>query len=243
MRRSFSIIELIFAIVILAICTMAIPRIVSQTAESTSFAIKQELVLNAKTLMAQILKSPWDSSYKNQGHCASAPNPDICAITNTRSIPIYTIAGDFASRPGIDKTENSAREFGTYIPADKDHFGKGKVGHSFGYGDQAYNDIDDYTSFGKDDDNISKISTNLLDNTTGEFILDTKVSAEVRFVSDAMKTSGSDRIANLGRENLKLSNIKMIEVTAEDTRDKDRFVTLRSYAFNIGISFPKRMDW
>ncbi|MBO7475977.1 MAG: type II secretion system protein, partial [Campylobacter sp.] len=72
MKHGFTLIELIFTIVILAITTMAIPRMVAQTAELNVFAIKQELVMNAKTVMTQISKVPWDSAWKYAG-CTTNP--------------------------------------------------------------------------------------------------------------------------------------------------------------------------
>lgn len=62
MRKAFTMIELILTIVILAIATMAIPNMIAQTAELNTFALKQELALNAKTVMSQIVKFPWDTS-------------------------------------------------------------------------------------------------------------------------------------------------------------------------------------
>ncbi|RKV92160.1 MAG: type II secretion system protein, partial [Campylobacter sp.] len=57
MKKGFTLIELIFTIVILAITTMAIPRIVAQTTELNALAIKEELVYNAKAFMSRISKA------------------------------------------------------------------------------------------------------------------------------------------------------------------------------------------
>ena len=61
LKKGFSLIELVLAIVIVAITLTALPKIVTQTQKSNELAIKQELTYNAKTLMSRIISMPWDS--------------------------------------------------------------------------------------------------------------------------------------------------------------------------------------
>lgn len=257
MRKAFSLIELILAIVIVAICTMAIPNMVAQTAESNIFAIKQELILNAKTTMSHVIKTPWDSSYLSQGICADAAAADLatCIASNYSPTPIYRVDNTpFSTRNGIieDLSNPSSRKFpvdsngdGTMIPAAKADFGQGRAGHSFGYGGNAantFNDIDDFDA--------AQITLNATPgaDTTGDFVLNTNINVSVDFANSDPNPSNVQNAENIAATlpdsgTNTTRNIKLVEVRATDTNDPDRFVMLRSYAFNIGSTSVRTRAW
>ncbi len=60
-RPGFSLIELVLAIVIIAISVMTIPMMLSQSSNNDSFSIMQESILAARTKMGNILSYEWDS--------------------------------------------------------------------------------------------------------------------------------------------------------------------------------------
>ncbi|MBP5778418.1 MAG: type II secretion system protein, partial [Campylobacter sp.] len=117
MKNGFTLIELIFTIVILAITTMAIPRMVAQTAELNILAIQQELVANAKTVVVQVSKAPWDSNCKNGKICNIPAGGSVFVPANKISV--------------ADK-----RRIDTVNPTTKANFGTGGTG--------LFADIDDY---------------------------------------------------------------------------------------------------
>ena len=59
-RSAFSLIELVLAIVIIAISVMTIPMMLSQSSNNDSFSIMQESILAARTKMGNILSYKWD---------------------------------------------------------------------------------------------------------------------------------------------------------------------------------------
>lgn len=66
MKRGFSLIEVVLAIVIIAISMMSVPMLLKQTSKSDEFSIIQEAVLASSTKMGNILSYSWDkNSYDN----------------------------------------------------------------------------------------------------------------------------------------------------------------------------------
>jgi type II secretory pathway pseudopilin PulG len=59
-RSAFSLIELVFAIVIIAISVMTIPLMLSQSSNNDSFSIMQESILAARTKIGNVLSWEWD---------------------------------------------------------------------------------------------------------------------------------------------------------------------------------------
>lgn len=237
MRNGFTMIELIFTIVILAITTMAIPRMVAQTAELNIFAIKQELVMNAKTVMTQISKVPWDSAWKYAGCSdASATDDEKRAKANSCSYPtkIHHVPGSnrfINQRAGIVNDSNKRGKV-------DDLLGANLGGESFGTG--AFNDLDDYNNFNLAMAPIRDVTGA---NTTGDFLLTTDINVTVGFVADPVLAAGQ----NYGTSkelNATFSqtivagptNTKMVSITASDRSDPGRSVLLSTYSFNIGAS-------
>ncbi|NLK66227.1 MAG: type II secretion system protein [Campylobacteraceae bacterium] len=74
MKKGFSLIELVLTIVVVSIAIMALPTIVMQTQRSNEMALKQELTLQAKSMIGRVLSTSWDSShmetkYDNNPYC------------------------------------------------------------------------------------------------------------------------------------------------------------------------------
>ncbi|QCD52911.1 type IV pilus modification PilV family protein [Campylobacter sp. RM16192] len=59
MRRGFSLLELVISIVVMGIVFLSIPTIIMQNAKNNTSAIIQQSVMDTKTHMALILKTPW----------------------------------------------------------------------------------------------------------------------------------------------------------------------------------------
>ncbi|CZE47142.1 type II secretion system protein [Campylobacter geochelonis] len=243
MKRGFSLIELIFAIVIIGISVAALPRIIQQTQQSNEFALKQELTLNAKTMMGSILKEPWDSAGLKQSCDADNIAKGLPACTDTQAksytgmngFPIYaiaipTIAGaatrnGVANYTGAANVPNSRRLGSAYVATNKNAFA------AVSFGVNTRNDIDDYDGL---DFNMTPVGLN-----SGDFLTDTRIEVAVDFVDDVL-TQGNYantqtvtiNLPNAGAAGA-VSNIKRIKVTATD-KSTGLKVDLYAYSFNIG---------
>lgn len=271
MRKAFSIIELILSIIILAICSMAIPTMLAQISKSNDFAIQQELILNAKTAIAEVLRVPWDSSYLVQGPCEDAKDKVDCSKTNYTPVPIFLEnipkSDPFYNRPGLTKLgdptiDDSYKNFGLFVKykaALQSEFGKSNKDHSFGYYDygETYNDVDDYNNA------VMKFERpkNEDGDSTGDFLINTQINIKVNFINDSDGLSPTN-LANAQKveavlpskgENVNISNIKRVDVTAfnsdikdkptDPTNEEAQFVVLRGYAFNIGSTYVRVRGW
>lgn len=161
MRKAFTMIELILTIVILAIATMAIPNMIAQTAELNTFALKQELALNAKTVMSQIVKFPWDTS------------EGICEVTN-KSIGSI----DYSIRPNVTVlVDNNASKLDGIVEFDPV---KNKNDANFKkYENNTIKNMNDFDKLYWEFDNT------VTDNTSrGDFILHTRVYSQICYVAN-----------------------------------------------------------
>ena len=233
MKKGFTLIELIFTIVILAITTMAIPRIVAQTTELNALAIKEELVYNAKAFMSRISKAQWDSAYAADASCGG----DASCMKRILTVnPPSDRAPEV--RPGI-LNEASKREVSAQAPATKKQFGRNGI--SFGGG--RYNDIDDFDRFTTD----ITVGNLVGSSSRGDFILNTRINVDVDYVAEpfsaAEYASGTDISGVLSDRpsNDAVTNIKMVRVAATDLNDavaKDgtaKSVVLKAFLSNIGV--------
>ncbi|RUM66217.1 MAG: hypothetical protein DSZ05_04670 [Sulfurospirillum sp.] len=62
MRRGVSLIELVLAIVVIAISVMSVPMMLQQGAKSDTFSMMQEAILAARTKMGNVLSYQWDDN-------------------------------------------------------------------------------------------------------------------------------------------------------------------------------------
>ena len=239
MKKGFTLIELIFTIVILAITTMAIPRIVAQTTELNALAIKEELVYNAKAFMSRISKAQWDSAYVADASCGGDTGcmKRILSVNPSIDLPDNST---IEARPGI-LNEASKREVSAQAPATKKQFGR--RGISLGGGN--YNDIDDYDRF----TTVITVGNLVGSSSRGDFILNTRINVDVDYVvepfSAAEYATGTDIRGILSDlpndESAAPTNIKMVRVAATDLNDavaKDgtaKSVVLKAFLSNIGV--------
>ncbi len=65
MRKGISLIELVLAIVVIAISVMSVPMMLQQGAKSDNFSMMQEAILAARTKMGGILSYQWDDNARD----------------------------------------------------------------------------------------------------------------------------------------------------------------------------------
>ena len=239
-KKGFSLIELVLAIVVVAITLAALPNIVAQTQKSNELAVKQELTYSAKTLMGRIISMPWDSTAlkdmcENDGRTCNSEAAVESYLREKRSnitIPIYNAiplngVSGARSRPGslIATSEGSVQN--RIINRDKIY----TPGYnSYGFNKQR-NDIDDFEG---------SIVTKNRKASNEDFISDMRFDTEVRYVADSTKFLPSDKGSRINSG--APTNIKRIKVTVEDTAEAAGTGEYRStmyfYAPNIGMNRP-----
>jgi len=64
-RKGFTFIELVVAIVVIGIALMSVPLLLSQASKSDEFSLNQEAVLAGSTKIGNILTFPWDDKLVN----------------------------------------------------------------------------------------------------------------------------------------------------------------------------------
>ncbi len=91
-RRGFTMIELIFAIVIIGIVSLTIPVVLINNARQTENNLLHEAVLIAATKMGQTITYPWDENSVNPGTLAKAEVLDVGGgdIELNRNVTAFT---------------------------------------------------------------------------------------------------------------------------------------------------------
>lgn len=208
MKRGFSIIELVFAVVVIGLVSSVLPRLISQSQRSNESAIKQEMVYNAVAMAHRINNAYWDSEfYRNNA------NKD-------RALPKYTIAGVLTQ--GIITDPNSlgsnanqiARQVSTITPTTKANFRSvsfppGGILNVINAGNSIRIDVDDYDS---DQIILSSAPNN------GDFIVRTRLDVGVDYLTANINIVGTDANITLN-PNLTSPNatsLKRARITAQE---------------------------
>ncbi len=214
MRKGFTFIELVVAIVVIAIALMSVPLLLSQTSRSNAFSINQEVILATSTKIGNILSYPWDDKL-----VGSATVKPILDVTNGDSelgrYPNLTST----RRIGNFKT-NYRRKFDSNIT-----YASVVLGRTGDQNTSAYNDIDDFNG----------VNEEITSGGVGDYIKDFNLSTSVYYINDSATYSSSPTL------NFTLSttsatpstNLKMIEVKATD-KNGNVVTTLRAFSSNIG---------
>lgn len=208
MKRGFSIIELVFAIVVIGLTASVLPRLIEQSQRSNESAIKQEMVYNAVAMAHRINNAYWDSAfYRNNA------NKD-------RALPKYTIAGE--ATQGIITDPNSlgsnanqiARQIIATPPTTKANFRSvsfppGGILNVIDAGNSIRIDVDDY-----DGDQIVLSST----PNNGDFIVRTRLDIAIDYLVQNIVVAGTRATITLN-PNLTSPNatsLKRARITARE---------------------------
>ncbi|MBE3605811.1 prepilin-type N-terminal cleavage/methylation domain-containing protein [Campylobacter sp. RM13119] len=73
MKKAFSLIEVVLALIVVAIVSVSIPIIIKQTNVANTKALTQESILNAKTYMSLVLKSAFTCDYISENENTLVP--------------------------------------------------------------------------------------------------------------------------------------------------------------------------
>jgi len=79
-RKGFTFIELVVAIVVIGIAMMSVPLLLSQSSRTNEFSINQEAILAGSTKIGDILTYPWDDKLVSEvdvKHILDVTNGDL----------------------------------------------------------------------------------------------------------------------------------------------------------------------
>ena len=227
MKKAFSLIELVLAIVIIAISVMTIPLMLNQSGNNNLFAIMQESILAARTKMGNILTFEWDA------------NSTISVGTDTYIRVLDVRAGDHE----LDRNMTTA----TVLEENR------RIGHVIQDRRRRFHDQNITTPSGPifpsqsvDNANPTNLNdfhqqdSNLSSGSSLDYVMDFNMTTTVSYISDETDYSAQTVDFNFSTSgtpitNLNSTNIKMIEIFVQMKNNNTPF-RLRSYSSNIGQS-------
>ncbi|MDR0467293.1 MAG: prepilin-type N-terminal cleavage/methylation domain-containing protein [Campylobacteraceae bacterium] len=241
MKKGVSLIELVFAIVVIGIAAMSFPLILTQTSNNIKIALQQEAILNAKAHASIILSHPWDKNtvdpstgrlmvldttgtVANNAFNATASNTRVGHLYGRRVLATQEINTGTVDLNGIP-IFNTVLLTPTTETSSVTEWGNTTL----------RSDVDDFSGY---NDNLSAQLSAL------DFILDFNLASNVTYVTDNATGYGSNNVnfnfttGSAGGT----TNIKMVKVSATNaTRDIN--ITLRAYSSNIGDYELLEKEW
>ncbi len=214
-RKGFTFIELVIAIVVIAIALMSVPLMLSQASKSDQFSLNQEAILAGATKIGDILTYPWDDKLVN-----SSGVKHILDVTNGDNELNRYPNNSSSRRIGNFKTD-FRRKFDANLTYASIAFGRSTDTNT-----TAYNDIDDFN-------NTSEI---IQSGGVGDYLKDINITTIVKYIEDNATYSSSPTL-NLAIHSASATpstNIKMVEVTVYNSHNNQKITTLRAFSTNIG---------
>ncbi len=233
-RSGFSLVELVFAIIVIAISLMSVPMLLGESQKSNQYALIQESVMAARTKLGNILTYPWD-------HNSTVRNSSG-AITGVAMVDVPLDDAE------LDRIPATMYRRGNIHDPKRRRFHMNVVnataiGHE--PGETNITDIDDFNGT-----NVSVALTGGA-GVVGDFDYlganDLNISTRVYFLYDTANYQGniartlnfdfnvSNTIPDVLTQapNNMRSNIKMIELSVQNAYSADPFI-LRAFSCNIG---------
>jgi Tfp pilus assembly protein PilV len=222
-------IELIFAIVIIAIVVISMPMMMKTNQDAVEGNVVQEALFASSAKMMQVLSYPWDE------HSVDSANP------NTYGKVVYVGAGDnsyYRKDANGSFDANSSYRVGHILQDNHRRF------HDYSSVDANVSaiNVDDNSSIDAiDDRNESGRHFDFAGGSAGGYKNDYTMDVDVSYISDASTTTGSSNAFNFSIISPPgASNMKLITVTIKD-KNGNPLTLLRSYSANIGeFDFAKR---
>ena len=227
-RNGIALIELIFAMVIIAITLLAVPNLMQTTKKSAKSVISQESISNAASYMNMIMSTFWDENctdpkYENPILYVQKQDPNLQEQSSGGALLGHRVGSAFTT----------SRRFRNNLSAK--HLDASKLLRQE-VNDGEADDIDDFN--GK---TTKLIQREVASVQTGEYkdttiTLNTKVnyidgSADNGF--DKQTVTFNNPFSNTKIEN-RTTNIKSITLTLKSQNEPDKKIVLRAFSCNIG---------
>jgi len=210
MRKAVSMIELVFAIVIIGISIMTVPAMLTQSSSAVLVSTQQEAILAGTTKMGNILSYAWDINQTD-----SVRNGGYAKV-------IRASGGD----PKLDINEITLRRVG-HFPGDKRRRAYSDVNSTDASIAEGRTHIDGFIG----DDTL------VLTGGVGDYLRGYNTNVKVYFVSDSANYGDDYVIFNLNDTDVgdtNLTNIKFIDMIVTDRSGDDVQIRLFSFSCNIG---------
>ena len=224
MKKAMSMIELVFAIVIMGIVVMSLPLVLTQVQNSNSFALRQEVILSIKSKLSYILAYQWDqNTYDTTADIERVLNIPASADTDTDFNTTTTRRKGHILADGRRRLWDDLRASTT-----KANFTT----------DTVNDDIDDF-----DGKSETKTITALDD-----FIFNVELNSTTTYIKDTLSNgmySTSNAITfifNPDNNTTNRTNIKMISVTAT-ANGIENPMSMYAFSSNIGQSKVAKKTW
>ena len=244
-RKAIALIELIFAIVVIAITLLSVPNLISQTTKASNQAITQEAISNAGAYSSVIMSSFWDEA------CVDPirGNPVLVVDKNTSGLtekevnstlpvgggalptPPTNIAVGLGLRPG--SPQSSFRRFVPDIAGNR-YTATPPTNLGLEPTDLEPNDVDDFNN--KESNLTLETQTSAKSGDYKDITI--KIKTEVAYIDDTPNPSFDNVVISYNNpfnNELNIStNIKKITLTLTSDNDKNKKVVLKSFSCNIG---------
>ncbi len=226
MKRGFSLIEVVFAIVIIAISLMSVPMMLKQSAKSEEFSIIQEVILATATKMDNILSYPWDkNSYDTTNKIlrtldVSSGDSELARVVTA---PLSTRDNNLRVGQIYKSKRRRFFDYSTYTSKVPDTSINNSPKESI---NDFYNKtftISGSGAYDYKDSGMSMVSKIY-------YVGDSATYSQAPVLSASIGISSTTPITNINS-----TNIKMIEINATSPM-LNKSLILRSYMFNIGQS-------
>ncbi|ASM39858.1 type II secretion system protein [Campylobacter sp. RM12327] len=233
MKRAFSIIEVVLAVVIMGLSMVAIPTIISQSTISNLHALKQEAILSSKMQMHLMFSMPWDSN--------SMDETDVfprVTLTNSQTDGLKNAIEENGNSTQDYENNKTRQNFPTNVYINKQASKPLKN-----------NDLDGLN-------HLHEYTTNLnIESPTNkrgirDMIVPIKTKFNVSYIDDKLQTGsyidGTDIKFNFtsNQNTTNTTNIKMIELhtcfieneKTDKCTDDNKKIILRAYSSNVAPS-------
>jgi len=230
-----SMIELVFAIVIMGIVVMSLPLVLTQVQNSNSFALRQEVVLSIKTKLSYILSYQWDQNTYDT-------TADIERVLDTTTSPN-------ASADNAFDVNNTTRRKGHVLADGRrrlwDGLNSATPKANFGVANATIleNDVDDF-------DRDSETKTIIATTDQDDFIFNVELNTTVDYMQDTLQGATNNYASskditftfNPSNSTANRTNIKMIKVTAT-ANGIENPIFMYAFSSNIGQSKVMKKTW
>ncbi len=241
MRKGIALIELIFAIVVIAITLLSVPNLIHQTNKASNQVVTQESISSAASQINMIMSLFWDENATNPKY-----NNPILVVQKTNSSLMdanITFGGvSYALSRRLGSPKSTPRRFAVNINGKKlTATPPAKLGIDSNDAGEM-DDVDDYngaTSKLQDFNNTTTISGDYKDtsidmNTTVYYINDNPTNMPPMFKGNSITFNDP---FNPNKVSNKSTNIKAIQIKLTSTNNKNLgTITLKAFSCNIGSS-------
>ena len=221
MRPAIAMLELIFAIVIMAIILMSAPRLISTAAQSGYVAIQQEAINEAASQVNMIMGFHWDESTANELYL----DPILRVTSGDAALDEE---GSTGRRPGTPK-----ESYRSFVRSDGVDDLAADTSLGLESNETVEDDIDDFSGTTVHLVLVPEatLNTDYIETTTVD------INRTLSYSSDTANYNTSSIVFNPFTASGGTTNIKSISVTltsSSGVEELDKEITLRAFSCNIG---------